>query len=470
MKYLHFIGFMFLLFVVGACNKDKEFVKQDLYANFAVQYPLDTTFRIPQYDTLRITPTIGGMDEGKQYTYEWKLYVKEGKTQIISTKRNLAQEISLPEGNYSLQFSVVEKASGVTALSNIMRLNVTGIYYEGWLVTNNVDNQGKMSFLRTDGEIISDPLQDANDKMFPGKAIGSIAVIADGFFNTAVNQIMYFTDRGLTMFDPASLLQITETNQNLFAPISFNSRPAFVLNTFNTDQYFIGNGGLHAAYIPFGGSDDSKLETFSSRFSGDYDLYPFIFPDAGGNIFVYDNKGKRFFIGEYYGRELYSDKAVGKTMLGADKTINSQYLTLLKDGNNYTIATCRLSSTSSTGSQINEVPFSPIGIDVAPVFAASTEFAIGYFSAGNKIYSVNGVNGNLTLIYTFPAGSIIGDIQMMKEGTDVNRKLIVGVNNGKSGEVYYLYLGTQGNLNNTRPPEVFKGFGNIVHLNYRTSS
>lgn len=469
MKYLYTIVFLLTLFL-GGCNKQVEFIREDSFANFAVQYPSDTTIRLSQYDTLKISPVIGGIDPDRSYHYEWKLYVSDGETRIISTDRNIAEEISLPEGSYTLQFSATETASGVVALSNMMYLNVTGIYYEGWLVANNVNEQGYLSFLRTDGEIFLDPLQDANGKKYHGKVAGGIAVIADGFYNRFINQIMYFTDRGLTMFDPASLLQLTETNGNLFAPLAFNSKPAFAINSYTIDQYFIGNGGLYAANIPFSQSEGSVLEQFSSRFSGDYDLFPYIFLDEVSSIFVYDNNNKKFLIGEYNVRELYEDKVVGKTMIGADETSNDEYLVMFKNDADYTIARCALTSDASTGSEITEASFTPVEIDDNPSFAASSEYTIGYFSAGNKLYSVNAANGNVILLHTFAEGSKIADIKMSKEGADANRKLVVGVNNANNGEVYYIYLGTQGSIDNSRTPTIFKGFGTIVQLNYRTAS
>ncbi|WP_293931835.1 PKD-like family lipoprotein [Sphingobacterium sp. UBA6645] len=457
---------LFLSLLSTGCRKDKEFINQDSFAEFAIKYPSDTSIVIPQYDTLKINPVISGIDNRKNYSYEWKVYVDD-EPRIISTDRNIAVEVALPEGNYSLQFSVKEESTGVRAISNVFSINVTGSFYEGWLVTNNINGKGQMSFLRSDDEVILNPLEEVNNVAYPGKAVGTIALIADNFRNSTVNQIMYFTDKGLTMFDPATLLQISTTNQNLFSPISFIERPAYNMNSYYIDQYLIGNGSLYMAFGPlFGGG---VLETFSSRIEGDYSLYPYVFLDASGSAFFYDNRSKKFFVAYYYERTIDEAKSIGKTMLGADKTTNSnRYLSLLKEGNSYATLICNLNSYGT--STYTEQVFYPVEIDEAPVFAASSLFYHGYYSAGNKIYKVNANNGEISLVYTFESGSKIGDIQIMKEGDDSNQKLVVGVNNDTSGEVHYIYLDSQGNYDSSRTPKVFTGFGTIVHLNYRTAS
>jgi hypothetical protein len=168
---------------------------------------------------------------------------------------------------------------------------------------------------------------------------------------------------------------------------------------------------------------------------------------------------------------------VGKTMIAADFGPSAEYFCVMFDQSNgkYYIYSLK-GSVSSNFAGINREILNSPEIATATSFATSSLLPHMYYASANKIY-LHDINANSsTLVYTFPSGTVIKDMKMFKYPRKqsalqndplYNKRLVVGVDNGSDGEVYYLDLTNLGAVVNNTFSKKFTGFGQIAQLNYR---
>ncbi|MNX52728.1 hypothetical protein D3C86_834130 [compost metagenome] len=87
-----------------------------------------------------------------------------------------------------------------------------------------------------------------------------------------------------------------------------------------------------------------------------------------------------------------------------------------------------------------------------------------YYASGQKIYLYDILANSSRLVYTFPADTKIADLEMLRA---TSKRLVVALNKGTAGEVYYFDLDNLGNFVGNTYVKKFEGFGEIVHLGYR---
>lgn len=473
------INTLILLLLLGVsffgCKKD-EFEAYNKIDELSILFPADTTFAVAQLDTLRIDPSISGMAANKNYSYKWTLY-RGAEIVPLSSEKDLEIAIELPSGDYSLTFEVVDDATGVKAISELMKLHVNSAFYEGWVIGSNVGDLGRLSFLRADGQVYLKPLEDVNQKTYSGKVIAAYSGVTVDIFGSGLKQILYFTNTGLTVFDPETFLQISDLNEYFFKPMQFIQKPAYGSNGYNMDQYLINENNLYMAngVDLFGGEND--FGKFSTRIEGDYSMFPFIFKNSNFTTYFYDNKNKRFFSASYMARTLntpstamtngqYRLNNIGRTMIAADASVSNNYLSLMKDEANYYLYAFNFYTSTASGSY-TQLSSAPPEIDQLTGFTASSKFQHVYYSSKNKIYKLISASGAVFLIHEFPAGYEIADCKMLKRGANANKQLVVAVNKGGAGEIHYVYLDDLGNYDNSKANTVFTGFGKIVNISYR---
>jgi hypothetical protein len=103
----------------------------------------------------------------------------------------------------------------------------------------------------------------------------------------------------------------------------------------------------------------------------------------------------------------------------------------------------------------------------SPEIGSATNFATSsilkqlYYTVGNKVYLYDMLANAARLIYTFPAGYVIKDIEMLRS---TSKQLVIGVDNGAAGEVYYFSINGQGEFSNGTYAKKFTGFGEIIQI------
>lgn len=108
-------------------------------------------------DTLKIAPAIvstQNVDTTNAYTYEWSFRIGVAQVAagsppnplrdtVVSTQKNLSTKILFTPGNYSLQYRVTDKASGVVYQTRTNLLVTTSVY-EGFLFMNDVNGNARL--------------------------------------------------------------------------------------------------------------------------------------------------------------------------------------------------------------------------------------------------------------------------------------------------------------------------------------
>jgi len=449
-----------------ACSKDNKLFKYEQINDIKIT-DATTSFTVAQRDSLIITPTmVETMPSGDSFTYSWTLDSK-----VIAESKNLRLQVTLSPGTYTITYKVTSKVNGVYTLQRYV-ITVTGIYPDGWYVVNSKDAKGKVSLIRTDDVIFDNPMEVANGKTYTGKPLALYNFGKGGFF-------YYFTDVNVYRFNMNDWLELGDKSSilpNLATPLPFKAAPAFVLNTSKFDQFIVANGGLYAG---ISGSTSDNAKPFSQRIPGDYDLFPGVFPNTYDLTYFYDNANMRFKRMAIFSRVLedapststttnsFDMANVGRKMIAYDRGISTlfeeeiEWYFIMEDNNGRHLMSLTYDRFGSTLVGINQKMENSPEISSATNFATSSILKQLYYTVGNKVYLYDVLAKSARLIYTFPAGYVIKDIEMQRS---TSKRLVIGVNNGTAGEVYYFDINAQGDFSNATYAKKFTGFGEIVQV------
>ncbi len=469
-----------------SCAKDKGNYEYNDINRVSVEVS-ESAFRIQQLQELEINPilteTIPQANDG--YTYAWTIYpttstvistdvgVKEPEAILLSSEKNLKATISLPPRDYYLQYTVTNNTTGVKTMTRYL-LTVTGAFYEGWLVMANVNGNAKLSFIRKDDAVFMDPIKQINGFDLKGKGLKAYSGVI-----SRMSEIFVFTDQEGYRFKADDFTLSADDSQLFTEKINF-SNPYYTVNSINTDQYIVNDGKVYATIAPNFGAPGK----YSIPFSGpDHVLFSYFF--AGDSRYYgsfYDNSNKRFLHTSYNSRVLntfggiaganYDLRDVGKTMVAADRGMNKEYYTIMKDDNGYYYYAYNPNLASPAG--LHQAIQNSPDIAQATAFSASSALQHLYYAAGNKIYLYDILANSSRLFYEFPVGKKIKDMQMYKDkgwgkfkDPLFNKRLVVATYDGTEGEVFYFNLSPTGDLDGNNYGTSFRGFGEIVQLNYR---
>ncbi|MNK14783.1 hypothetical protein D3C87_329130 [compost metagenome] len=458
-----------IVMLVMACQKDEQSFVYEKQNQVAIATNA-TAFTVTQLDTLKVSPTLTeSLPSGEEFSFEWKMYLQTGTdtANILSTEKNLKVRINLPPGNYSLRYKVTSKKTGIAALS-LYSVTVNGAFYQGWLVSNNKDGKARMSFIRTDDMVFAAPAETVNNTSYPGHAIAAYSGI-----DRNIALVLFFTDQGVYRFNANDLMQNGNTTALFPDGKQFSTLPVYGLNKLVTDQYIVSEGGLYAGLGPSFFSGE-VLKPYSDRFTGDYSLFPAIISSTQTSSYFYDNKHQRFMQAAYLDRAIApaagSSSAsfdlgnVGKTMIACDygvrSSANDEFYFVMENnaGVRY------LLSINGTTPGLNQLIGNSPDIATATKFATSSVVKHMYYASGQKIYLYDILANSSRLVYTFPADTKIADLEMLRA---TSKRLVVALNKGTAGEVYYFDLDNLGNFVGNTYVKKFEGFGEIVHLGYR---
>ena len=463
----HFIklGLVVVIMLTFACRKDNQSFKYEPINDIKIT-DTTTSFTIPQLDSLIITPTlVQTMPAGDSFTYSWKI-----DSNVIAKSKNLRIKVTLSPGTYSMIYRATSNKNGIYTLQRYTVI-VTGAYPDGWYIVNNKDGKGKVSLIRTDGVIFDNPMEVANNKSYPGKPLALYNFGYGGFF-------YYFTDQNVYRFNMNDWLELGDRSSilpDLATPLPFKTAPVFIMNTSKFEQFIVADGSL---YVGVSGTTSDNVKPFTQRIPGNYDLFPGVFPATFNLTFVYDNTTMSFMQMQILSRVLqyapatpltkYSfDMAnVGRKMIAYDRGTTTlfqegiEWYFIMEDNTGRYLM-------SLTGDADNSFPGVNQQMVNSPEIGSATNFATSsilkqlYYTVGNKVYLYDILAKSAHLIYTFPAGYVIKDIEMLRS---TSKQLVIGVNNGAAGEVYYFDINGQGEFSNNTYAKKFTGFGDIIQV------
>ena len=479
MKYKYLLFLAFLAIIIHSCKKDHgNYTYKKL--NEATLQKSDTAFSIQQLDTLKISPVLIESIPGGEYTYEWSIYLQSAPqdgvdytSTIISTDKNFIKQIPNAPNAYWLLLTVMNVKTKIKTFQRYS-LTVNGAFYEGWLITSNKNGKAMVSFVRKDNTVFYNPINDINSIELKGKALASYSGVI-----SSLSQINVFTDSEIYRLNADDFV-VNGNLANIFeSDVTGFKNPYYTVNAINTDQYIIDNGDIRATIAP----DFGAPGKYSERFAGpDYEAFPYFMSGSKFYAAFYDNKNKRFLNTDYNSRTLYTFgnfvgasydvNNVGKTMIAGDTGPGNEYYLIMKDGAGFYFYTFIPKNASPAG--INQPILNSPEIANATTFASSTVLKQMYYAANNNLYVYDVLANASRLVYQFPAGTNIRDIEMYKgkgwgkfKDPMFNNQLAVGTYNGTEGELYYFDLATTGDIVNQTFSKKFGGFGDIVQINYR---
>jgi hypothetical protein len=463
----HFIKFSLVVVIMltFACSKNNQLVKYEQINDIKIT-DATTSITVPQLDSLIITPTLAEtMPAGDSFTYSWTI---DSKT--IAESKNLRMKVTLSPGTYFIIYKVTSNKNGIYTLQRYT-VTVTGVYPDGWYIVNNKDGKGRVSLIRTDGIIFDNPMEVANNKSYPGKALALYNFARGGFF-------YYFSDQNVYRFNMNDWLELGDKSSvlpGLATPLPFKAAPVFMMNTSKFEQYIVADGNL---YVGISGSEPSNnVKPFTERIPGNYNLFPGIFPANYNLSYFYDNTTMSFMQIGTLSRTLQPSPAtrppfsfdmanVGKKMIAYDRGVTVlgdegiEWYFIMEDNNGRYLL-------SITGDSDNTFPGVNQQMVNSPEIGSATNFATSsilkqlYYTVGNRVYLYDILAKSARLIYTFPAGYVIKDVEMLRS---TSKQLVIGVNNGAAGEVYYFDINSQGEFSNNTYAKKFTGFGEITQV------
>lgn len=454
------VGIAMLAF---ACSKDNQSFKYQQINDIKVQ-DATTSFTVAQLDSLVITPTLTEtMPAGDSFNYSWTL-----DSTVISQSKNLRIKVTLSPGTYSVIYKVTSNRNGIYSLLRYT-ITVNGLYPDGWYVVNSKDGKGKVSLIRTDNVIFDNPMEVANNKSYPGKPLALYNFGRGGFF-------YYFTDQNAYRFNMNDWLELGDRSAvlpGLATPLPFRSTPVFMMNTSKFEQFIVADGGL---YVGISGNSSQNVKPFTQRIPGDYDLFPGVFPANFNLSYFYDNTTMSFMQMGIFSRILERSPAttmmsfdmanVGKKMIAYDRGVTTlgdegiEWYCIMEDNAGRHLLSLT-GDADNTYPGINQKMLNSPEIGSANNFATSSILKQLYYTVGNKVYLYDILANSSRLIYTFPAGYVIKDIEMQRS---TSKQLVIGVNNGAAGEVYYFDINGLGQFNNNTYAKKFTGFGEIIQV------
>lgn len=452
---------------VWSCKKDAQNFNYTELNELTIN--AKDAFMVTQFDSLTIDPEIiQSKPSGETFTYQWKIYpytaVEGIGPQVISTDKALKTVISLPplQVAYNLEYKVTNTSNGVSAFKTF-RIQVSSVFRDGWLVCNSSGGKAQLGFIRSDYKVFYTPAESVNQTVYQGDAVGAYA-----YSNLDGSQfgVTFFTDNGNYQFNANDFLQIGKPATD-FKPV--RDKFSFAPSMFRTEVFVINNGNLYAASL----WDQSLNVTYTERLPGDYEMFPKVIASTLFTTYFYDNKNKRFMYasGSFslipsFGSSTdpfdMSDtrmQMVG-AMEGAKTTGSQEYFFIMQgsNGDRY------LYSLSGGTPELNQRILNSAEISSAHSFAASLELRQMYYATDNRIYLYDILANSSRLLYTFPSGTRIKQMQIPQ--TD-SRTLVVAANNGTSGEVYFFELTSLGNFTGGSYIKKIDGFGEITNLAHR---
>lgn len=457
--------------LVSSCKKEEGKEQYKVINNLTIETPAESSLVRSLNDSLIITPVLKESNPvGDDYSYSWTI-----NDSLVSVKRDLRFLIDLPiKTGHKIWFTATNKKTGVQAMYQY-DLEVKGSYYGGWYVAHNKNGKAHFSLIREDDAIFLNPMEEVNQKAYPGNAIGLYHAAAYQYGgSTYSGYIFAFTSQGVWRFDRDNLKEIHDISEIVpsFDRFPILQKP-FQANvpSFFIDQVMILNGGVYAGPGP--AFPDYELGVFDELSAGDYEMYPGAFFLASTSpAYYYDNKNKRFMTLPQQSNVLsvaaatngsFNFANVGRTMLAHDTGIASsrEYYFVMTDDSNIRYLMSAVASGSGTVPGINQ-RIEGADVNLASSFVTSSVQKQMYYAASNKIYLYNILTNTAQLIFSFPAGYVVKDME--KTGTS---RLVVAANSGSTGEVYYFDLSATGEFTGNTYAKKHEGFGDIVQVTQR---
>lgn len=459
--------------LVLACHKDNQQYKYRDINNLTIEETNESSrFTVSVNDSLIIIPNLRESDPvGDEIIHEWRM-----DDSLVSTNEHLRILVDQEVGSHTVFYKATNTNTGVQALQQYY-VTVRGTYYSGYYIAHNKNGKAEFSFLRADKVLFANPFEQVNQKSYGGKALSLVYSIESPTASSGTGSVVAWTSDNAWRFDGNSLKEIHDVSTWFPAFTDFPLTQKGDIFAGLVDQVLIFEGGIHGGSGSLFGSVNTS--SFSSRYPGDYDVFPAIFPLRYlTTTYFYDNNHKRFLAMAGQQRSVtvapattgaFNMADVGLTMIDSDGTGdngNTEFYYLMGDGNarwllhNYNTAFLG-QGVPSVG--IKQQMLNSPDIERATIISASATLKHIYYAADNKVYLYDILSNSARLLYTFPAGYSVKEMKRALPDAE-SPYLAVAIDNGTAGEIYFFNLEGDGSFTDDTFSEKFEGFGEIVSM------
>lgn len=485
MKYI--IYFLLAVFFLSACYKDKGNYDYHTINDITATTAKDT-FRIGQFDTLRIYPAIAGADTNR-LTFEWRVYpvtdpsdpLDPGRIEVISRSRNFNQAITLrPAANYyNLDFVVKDTVTGVSYFKRLY-VQVTTAFQTGWMLLEQKQGNADISFISPDYIAYHGVYAAVNPgNPLPASVRNLVSINTMSLIGTL--NMVYFDGGGYTL-DNTSLQVLADYTRLFYEPPAvvqpYNMiKPSF----YSYGPYALCGGKVYA----LNGLFASKLfgTAFTQPDNQGYTAAPFaaggssfgaIFFDQAHHRFLYDGGGTSTSLKTFpqNAAMAYDLNKVQKKMLtmkaglGLDFLPTNWYAVFKNETNDscflYTLNANGNFTTTPVAAAMQPILNSP-DVFRSPDYLFSSTIRQMYYAADNRLYVYDMAANQSRIVYRFPAGEQITALRLM------NGVITLATWNGQpgGGAVYYLPVAATGDISGNAYTQKLTGFEKIIAVAYK---
>jgi hypothetical protein len=483
----HIIQALLVVIVITGCYKDKgNYAYQPI--NDIVATTTADTFRVNQFDTLVIHPSITGTDTNR-LSYEWRVYPLPDPTNpnsigmigVISRERFLHIPITVKPNTfyYNLDFVVKDTVTGVSYFKK-MYMQVTTNFQTGWMALEQKSGGADISFIRADYTAYHGVYSGANPSLpLPATARQLVSINTGSLLNTL--NMVYYDGGGYTMDNTS--LQVTADYTKLFYTPPAVVQPYTMAKPtiYAYGPYTLCGGKVYA----LNGLFASKLfgTSFTAPDNLGYTVAPFI---AGGLSYggvFFDQLNYRFLYDGGSTSTTLKTFPANNTMAFDLNNVPKKMLTMKAGlGNilapsNWYIVFKNLSNdncflytlnpggnlTTSPVAEAQQAILNSPGVESSPDYLFSSTIKQLYYAAGNKLYLYDMVANQSRVIYEFTAGESI-TAMAMQSGV-----ITLATYNGHAGggSIYYLPVAATGDISGNTYSKLITGFEKIVSLVYK---
>lgn len=523
---IYLVLLLFLTLGFHACKKDLgNYTYNDVNVPVTDMAGVAALYNIEQFNSLTVTPTVNYVGDTTNLSYQWLVYPKSlssitgTTTTLLSDKRKLNVNLSIPPGNYYLELLITDKSNGIKTTSRTL-LNVLAAIETGWLVLHSLNNESEVDFIASKNLSPTGPekrIKNLFQSVIGSKMKGEGQMI--GFSrrsNSGFNWITVGTDQGIKRMNGFTFALLASDNELFRRPLTVKNFQAHIHN--GSSELVINNGQLHG--LPWAVVQDAL---YNSAFVGDYNIAPYIvFNDFSPyGALVYDQKaGKFMYTGQNLANvdytqfkdaaaaapaipgvpatgtspaippvaaipfQVFSPNNIGKELLFMDRGFNKNAYAFFKDrtGNGrwlYILDQNTVDAGATTGTLalgkfdltampgITDAKFFQVG-DVGNVALYATEKIVyRYDYLGNQTSSIvfNGIPSNEVITCMKIFKPITSYVVPAAEFTLTNNAVVyVATWNGTEGKLYELSMNIISGQIDPTPLKVYEGFGKIKDM------
>lgn len=464
-----------LLVFFASCYKDKGNYSYREINQISVSSD-SSTITIMQQDTLRINIALSQtLPNEAGLSYQWVFYPSSTPLtrRILDSTQNLKALISEAPGSYYLDYFVSDKNTGVS-FQKKFTVNVVSAFGEGWLVLEESNGATDLDLIAPGGSIFKNIYSAANaGQKFPSGTF-NVSII-----NTRNDQEIYIlSPHDMVQVNYIDFLKINNFNKLFYsAPLPkpeahfiessdkrlINDGQVYTISTIVPGPYFYG--------LPLSGIGEYYMEPYD------------IFALARGFSY-YDRMSQRFYRAGSYdltfqafpqydpAKDSFDMNNVGKKLLYAEKNVTNLHNLLFKNNSDDSLFIYTLNAGLANPAIAKYDVTNAEGLLNADHFRMSRTLNFLYYTTANKVYKLDIYARSSTLLYSFPAGTEVADMQLYynsKNAADPDnyRLMAIAANEGGEGKVYFFPIAATGNFDNDTYRNVYTGFKQINGITYK---